>query len=64
MDKLALILVIVYMILGYWAMGKTIYADKIRIGTWQNLFIQRVMFGTLLGIIIIPIAIIKTARGR
>ena len=56
-------LLIIYMILGYWATGKTIYADKIVFGTWNGIFIQRVILGTLLGVILIPIAIIKSLTG-
>ena len=51
--------VIIYLILGYWAMGQTIYANKIRIGTMENLFFNRLVLGMFLGWIIIPIAILK-----
>lgn len=54
------IILIIYAALGYWACGKTIYADKIRIGTASNLFLTRLILGCLLGFILIPIAIIKT----
>ncbi len=47
------------MILGYWAVGKTIYANKIRIGTYTNLVTQRIVTGFLFGFILIPIALIK-----
>jgi hypothetical protein len=50
----------VYVVLGYWACGKTIYANKIRIGTANNLFLTRLILGILLGFILIPVAIIKT----
>ena len=53
------ILFIIYMVAGYWATGKTIYADKILIGTWNGIFIQRVIWGTLLGWALIPWAIAK-----
>ena len=52
------------MIAGYWAMGKTIYANKIRIGNSTTLFMQRLIYGTLIGFIIIPIAIIKSIKGE
>ncbi len=52
-------LLMVYAALGYWAAGQTIYANKIRIGTWGDLFIYRLIVGMLLGWIIIPIALIK-----
>lgn len=58
------IIFLVYIILGYWAAGETIYANKIRIGTWSSLFVTRCAVGAFAGIIIIPIAIIKKlARG-
>lgn len=50
---------LLYAAAGYWAVGQTIYADKIRIGTWQDLFLQRLILGIFLGIILIPLAIIK-----
>ena len=53
------VLIIVYMILGYWATGKTIYANKILIGTTGSIFVQRVVTGTILGWALIPIAIIR-----
>lgn len=52
-------LLIVYMIAGYWAAGKTIYANKRVFGTWSSIFVQRVIFGTLLGWILIPWALLK-----
>ncbi|MBQ8133599.1 MAG: hypothetical protein IJ192_04210 [Clostridia bacterium] len=61
---LGVILVIVYMAAGYWAVGKTIYANKIRIGTLGDLFIRRVITGTLFGLVLIPVAIIKSIAGR
>ena len=54
------IIIIAYAALGYWAAGQTVYANKIRIGTWNDLFITRLVVGLLLGFILIPIALIKT----
>ena len=54
------IFLIIYAALGYWACGKTIYANRIRIGTASNLFLTRLILGCLLGFILIPIAIIKS----
>ena len=51
---MVLVLVIIYMAAGYWAMGKTIYANKIRIGTWKNLFFSRLCLGTVLGFYTYP----------
>ena len=56
---MALIIFIAYIVLGYWAVGQTIYANKIRIGDAYNLFLTRVVLGMLLGFVLIPIAIIK-----
>lgn len=54
-----IILFAAYIVLGYWAAGQTIYANKIRIGTLYNLLLTRIITGFLLGWILIPIAIIK-----
>lgn len=53
------ILFIIYIALGYWAVGKTIYANKLRIGSISNLFLSRLILGIFLGFILIPIAIIR-----
>lgn len=57
------ILVLVYCIAGYWACGVTIYANKIRFGKWNDLFLNRLIAGILLGWILIPVALIKTLLG-
>lgn len=57
------ILLLVYIVLGYWACGKTIYANKIRIGTASNLFISRFILGLFLGWILIPVALIRVIFG-
>ena len=54
-----MILLYIYMALGYWATGRTIYANKILIGAGNTLFLQQVIMGTLFGWALIPIAIIK-----
>ncbi|MBM6722410.1 hypothetical protein [Pseudoflavonifractor phocaeensis] len=54
-----MIIIIAYFALGYWAAGQTVYANKIRIGTWSNLFLTRLIIGFLLGWILIPVALIK-----
>ena len=64
MEVMVEILLAIYMIAGYWATGKTIYADKILIGTWSNIFLRRVIMGTLLGVVLIPVAIIKSVGRR
>ena len=54
-----MIIIIAYFALGYWAAGQTVYGNKIRIGTWSNLFLTRLIIGFLLGWILIPVALIK-----
>lgn len=58
------ILLFVYVALGYWATGKTIYANKIIVGDMQKFFITRVIWGMLFGWVLIPVAILKTLMGR
>ena len=55
-----MIIFIVYGALGYWAVGKTIYANKIQIGSLKDIFLTRFCMGVLLGWILIPVAIIKS----
>ncbi|MEY8232270.1 hypothetical protein AALA82_11670 [Oscillospiraceae bacterium 50-16] len=50
---------IAYIVLSYWAAGQTIYANKIRIGRISDLFLNQLILGLLLGIALIPIALIK-----
>ena len=50
---------IAYSVLSYWAAGQTIYANKIRIGHISDLFLNQLILGLLLGIVLIPIALIK-----
>ena len=56
--------IIIYMVLGYWATGKTIYANQVMLGTWNGIFMRRLCMGTLLGWILIPWAIIKMLVSR
>lgn len=52
-------ILLVYIIAGYWAAGQTIYANKIRIGTFYSLFMWRLCTAIFFGWILIPWAIIK-----
>lgn len=54
-----MVLFIIYAALGYWATGVTIYANKVVIHAFGQLFLQRLIVGTLLGWILIPVALIK-----
>lgn len=49
----------VYCVLSYWAVGQTIYANKIQIGSMKDIFLTRFVLGVLLGLILIPVAILK-----
>ncbi|MBD5144163.1 MAG: hypothetical protein HDT22_11265 [Ruminococcus sp.] len=57
------ILILVYMALGYWATGRTIYANKILIGSGNAIFGRRLVMGFLFGWVLIPWAIIKLFLG-
>lgn len=57
-------MVFIYMLLGYWATGRTIYRNRILIGTGNAIFLQRLFMGFLLGWILIPWAIITLFIGR
>lgn len=52
------VLLIIYLVLGYWATGQTIYRNSILFGTGQSIFLHRLIVGALLGFVLIPIAII------
>ncbi len=53
------IIIIIYLVAGYWAVGQTIYANKVVIYTGNALFVKKVTLGFLLGWFLIPVAIIK-----
>lgn len=58
------VLLIAYMIAGYWAAGQTIYRNKIIIEyKFGDFFVQRVIMGGILGWALIPIAIIRKLMG-
>lgn len=55
-----MIFMIIYFILGYWATGETICKNKVYIEfEFGALFMHRVMWGAILGWILIPVAVIK-----
>lgn len=49
-------LIILYLIAGYWAAGKTVYASP-AVGRWQESFPRRALVGFLLGWVLIPLAV-------
>lgn len=54
-----MLLLLLYAVAGYWAVGRTIYANKVVIGTWNAVFMQKAVLGFALGWALIPIALIK-----
>lgn len=61
MEVVINILFIVYVIVGYWSTGKTVYANKIVFHKFGELFLMRLILGTLFGWALIPWALIKSA---
>lgn len=65
MDAIKTIGILLYMALGYWAAGKTIYANKIIIEyQFGAFFMKRLCMGSILGWILIPLAVVKTMLSR
>ncbi len=64
MNVIGLTLVLTYVVLGYWATGETIYANKIIFHKFGELFLRRLLYGIMFGVILIPVAIIKTLLSR
>lgn len=50
---------LIYLVLGYWAAGVIFYEGKVVIHTFGALFLRKLCLGMILGIILIPAAIIK-----
>lgn len=59
-----MVLLIVYLILGYWSTGRTIYKNRILLGTYSGIFLERLITGALLGWILIPVAVISLLLGK
>lgn len=60
MVVIVFILLAIYFAASYWAAGETIYANKIMISSkLGDVFIQKLITGSLLGWILIPVALIK-----
>lgn len=57
--QMGTIILIVYVAVGYWAVGETLYANKIVFYTGYELFARKLFFSVFLGWILIPAAIIK-----
>lgn len=52
------ILILVYVFAAWWAYG-VVFANYIRVGTFSNLFLSKLIVSVLAGLVLIPIAIIK-----
>lgn len=60
-----IILLIAYGVLGYWAVGQTIYANKVVVySKFGWLFNQKLIYALVLGWALIPVALIKKLLGR
>lgn len=53
------LLFIAYLVAGYWAAGVMLYENKVVIHRFGGLFMQKIIWGTVLGVILIPAAVIK-----
>lgn len=53
------LLFIAYLVAGYWAAGEMLFENKVVIHPFGGLFMQKMIWGTVLGVILIPAAIIK-----
>lgn len=49
--------ILVYLILGYWAVGETVWANRIIVGT--NIFRYRIAIAFVFGWVLIPVALLK-----
>lgn len=64
METLRLIGFIIYCLAGYWAVNRTIYANYVMYGDLATIFMRKVIVGMLVGLVCIPLAIIKTVAGK
>lgn len=53
------LLFVLYLVAGYWAAGVVFYENKVVIHAFGALFMRKLCLGFILGIVIIPVAIIK-----
>ena len=45
-----MVVLFIYLALSYWAVGKTIYANRILIGTSMAIFNKKMLVGMVLGL--------------
>ena len=58
-NTMEMLVFISYCVLSYWAVGQKIYDNKIQIGSLKDILLKRFVLGVLLGLILIPVAILK-----
>lgn len=58
------LLLVLYIALGYWAAGKVVYRNYIMIGSPSSIFTRKLTTGILLGWALIPIALIMGLFGK
>lgn len=58
-ENMGTAIIIIYWIAGYWAVGQTIYANKVVIYSGNTFFVRKAALGLFFGWILIPVAIIK-----
>lgn len=60
MEILGVLVLVGYAALGCWAAKRTVFANKILIGTGVAIFTKVFFVGTVFGVVLIPVALIKT----
>jgi hypothetical protein len=58
------VLLLIYLIAGYWAAGVIFFENKVVIHAFGALFMRKLILGMFLGIVLIPAAIIKRVLFR
>lgn len=53
------ILFAVYIVLGWWAANRTVYANNVLFGSWNAIVLQKFAVAFFLGWILIPIALFR-----
>lgn len=53
------LLFLAYLAIGYWAVGVVFYENKVVIHTFGALFLRKLSLALILGIVVIPLAILK-----
>lgn len=53
------ILLVIYIVLGWWAANRTVYANKVLFGSWNAIVLQKFAVALFLGWLLIPVAVIR-----